>query len=81
VIDHPGEIVYVIWSFEHHAWWRPDWNGYTVALADAGRYTEPEADEILARANIVRCHEVAVVEREASAFTPQLLRLGPLRFR
>lgn len=35
--------LYLIWSNEHGAWWRPNMAGYTVKLADAGRYTRREA--------------------------------------
>lgn len=42
---------YVIWSFEHDAWWRPGRMGYTPELDAAGRYTKAEAEEIVADAN------------------------------
>jgi hypothetical protein len=51
---------FVIWSIEHAAWWRPDWLGYTQVLAEAGRYDEPEADRILARANLVQVNECKI---------------------
>jgi len=46
-----GGNVYVIWSYEHQAWWRPDMKGYTLDLNNAGRYTMAEACEILNGAN------------------------------
>lgn len=52
--------VWVIWSFEHDAWWAPGECGYVLDLADAGRYTETRAREIEARANIVHHHEWAL---------------------
>ena len=34
---------YLIWSWEHLAWWRPNGQGYTRDVEEAGRYTEGEA--------------------------------------
>lgn len=51
---------FLIWSIEHTAWWKPGWDGYTTAIAEAGHYTEAEADEILKRANLVRVNECKV---------------------
>lgn len=51
---------YVIWSFEHRAWWRPGRWGYTDDLEQAGRYTRREAEAIVADANIVQEHERAL---------------------
>jgi hypothetical protein len=31
--------VWLIWSNEHRAWWRAESCGYTVDIAEAGRYT------------------------------------------
>lgn len=45
-----GEL-YLVWSIEHHAWWGPDYRGYTLNLEDAGRYTAAEALAIQANAN------------------------------
>lgn len=35
--------VYLVWSNEHRAWWRPNSAGYTTQLDKAGRYTKNEA--------------------------------------
>jgi hypothetical protein len=35
--------VYLVWSNEHRAWWRPNAQGYTVHHEAAGRYTREEA--------------------------------------
>ena len=51
---------YVIWSFEHEAWWRPDRRGYTPDLKQAGRYTQADADAIVADANVVSVNEWAI---------------------
>ena len=51
---------WVIWSFEHDAWWAPGRCGYVLELAQAGRYTEAEARDIEADANFVRQNEVAL---------------------
>lgn len=42
---------WVIWSYEHNAWWRPGRMGYTTLLTEAGRYTADEASEIVHHAN------------------------------
>jgi hypothetical protein len=44
--------VYVIWSWEHEAWWGPSCWAYTTELAIAGRYTYGEAQAIVDRANL-----------------------------
>jgi len=53
---------FVIWSFEHRAWWGPARRGYTKALVEAGRYAKAEADAIVADANIAQEHEMAIPE-------------------
>jgi len=65
---------YVIWSFEHDAWWGPGLWGYTHELALAGDYTQADAEAIVHRANIVAMNEQALLRTEAEAF-------GPPRFR
>ena len=45
---------YVIWSFEHDAWWGPGRCGYVLELAAAGRYTKDEALAIQTDANRYR---------------------------
>ena len=45
---------YVVWSFEHEAWWGPARWGYTLDLAEAGRYTRAEAEDIVTHANQYR---------------------------
>ena len=42
---------FLIWSFEHQAWWGPHRIGYTLNLYAAGRYSAGEADEIVFKAN------------------------------
>jgi hypothetical protein len=51
---------WVVWSFEHEAWWAPGRRGYVEELARAGRYSEPEARAIEAQANLVRLNEWAM---------------------
>jgi hypothetical protein len=46
-----SENLFLIWSYEHNAWWTPQRSGYTTDLHKAGRYTESEAWEICQRAN------------------------------
>jgi hypothetical protein len=40
-----SERRYLIWSWEHYQWWRPNRAGYTSVLMEAGRYTHDEAAE------------------------------------
>ena len=54
--------MYLIYSYEHRAWWLPTRRGYTGYLADAGRFTPEEAYDIVKNANIVRIEELAIPE-------------------
>lgn len=38
---------HMIYSHEHAAWWRPRRLGYTGILAEAGRYSREEAEQIV----------------------------------
>jgi len=48
---------YLIWSYEHDGWWMPGGWGYTRELTDAGRFTQAEAEHIVAQANLVTINE------------------------
>jgi hypothetical protein len=41
-----------IWSIEHQGWWRPNHQGYTKEIKEAGRYSTNEAVSIVRSANI-----------------------------
>lgn len=43
---------WMIWSWEHMAWWKPMSWGYTTEKAEAGLYTRAEAQRIVDNANI-----------------------------
>ena len=45
------EQEYLIWSFEHDGWWKPEWKGYTEKLSQAGVYSYAEALKICLNAN------------------------------
>jgi hypothetical protein len=62
------EDVFVIWSFEHDAWWGPDRTGYTRDLSQAGRYTEADASLIMLRANHLHLNELMMRLKEAQMF-------------
>jgi len=62
---------FVIWSYEHEAWWRPAWWGYTRDLAEAGHYTANEAEHIVRRANLITVNERAMSVVEAQTFVPE----------
>ena len=60
---------FVIWSFEHDAWWRPGGYGYTPELAEAGRYTWADAQFIVRQANIITMNEAAIPLARALDFS------------
>jgi hypothetical protein len=43
---------YMIWSNQHHQWWRPNERGYTDVIEEAGRYDLERAVGIVARATL-----------------------------
>ena len=45
---------WLIWSYEHDAWWKPNSMGYTRKYLEAGRYSEKEAEKICKQADIGR---------------------------
>jgi hypothetical protein len=57
VPSHPGPVgypmhgEYLVWSFEHNAWWAPAQNGYVLEFKEAGRYGYQEAIQIMHQAN------------------------------
>ena len=62
---------YLVWNFEHGAWWRPGRHGYTDNIEDAGRYSAREAGEIAT--DSIMLESVAICE-------PIALRQGPPGF-
>jgi len=48
---------YLVWSFEHNAWWKTGRRGYTTNIADAGKYSIEEAEKICSQANITGINE------------------------
>jgi hypothetical protein len=52
-----SKTLFLIWSYEHNAWWAPGRSGYTSDLRKAGRYTEAEAQEICLQANQYSRHQ------------------------
>lgn len=59
---------YVIWSYEHRAWWAPYRCGYTEDLEQAGRYSLREAGDIVV--NSVMVEELALHENIAKDWGP-----------
>lgn len=47
-------LLYLIWSYEHKAWWRPGERGYTSRLDQAGLYPKTKAFRIVESANKFR---------------------------
>jgi hypothetical protein len=66
-IAPPGKD-WVVWSFEHDAWWGANHMGYSASLLGAGLYSEEAAREIERRANAHGDrHEMALSLAEALA--------------
>jgi hypothetical protein len=67
---------WVVWSFEHAAWWGPGRMGYVRELARAGRYTQAEALAIEHAANRYLkpgyLHEQAVSLADAERTEPKV---------
>lgn len=55
--DNP---TFLVWSFEHDAWWGPGKHGYTTNIHQAGRYSLKDAVEICASANLTGLNEAIV---------------------
>ncbi len=55
-MKNKSPLIWLIWSIEHNAWWKPAACGYTKNRADAGRYTFDEATAIVKDANFA-CNE------------------------
>ncbi len=51
---------FVIWSYEHRAWWRPKWSGYTTNFGVAGHYTAEEAGRAVTGSALIG--EIAIRE-------------------
>lgn len=45
VTEIPVADAWLIWSYEHRAWWGPAFAGYTVHLLSAGVYTKAAAED------------------------------------
>ena len=58
------ELRFFIWSWEHEAWWGPDFRGYVQHAAQAGLYTEDQAADIVV-GHIPPGEEVAVLAQWA----------------
>ena len=46
-----ADDLYLIWSEEHGAWWKPGGIGYTRSIKLAGRYSRDRAEAISAEGN------------------------------
>lgn len=67
---------YLVWSNEHGAWWRPNSQGYTKRVVNAGRYSREEAINIARDAHDgwregSAPPEIAVAERDVLEMMPR----------
>jgi hypothetical protein len=64
---------WLIWSYEHAAWWCARSFGYTKDINQAGRYTRTEAMRICDNANrySTEIQERAVHVAEVASFNPR----------
>jgi hypothetical protein len=69
----PVSDPWVVWSFEHDAWWKPGGWGYTPALDEAGHFTELEALRIEHHANF----PLRVIHEQAMPLTDALGQARP----
>jgi hypothetical protein len=51
---------FLIWSFEHDAWWGPGERGYPTDIRKAGHYSLERAVEICTKANLTGLNEAVV---------------------
>lgn len=68
----PVDPLYLVWSNEHHAWWKPDERGYTRIIERAGRYARADAITIASRRGggwqaESNPYEIAIPEADAIA--------------
>lgn len=61
-----------IYSQEHAAWWKPNWQGYTRDFVQAGTYSLVDARKILGGANLgIRVNEYAILVSPAFTEIPE----------
>jgi len=85
--DEEGARIWLVWSNEHGAWWRPNTWGYTYQISEAGRYTEAEAirhSQSRPATPTAPCPEVMLLAPEAQmarldAMTDRMMRTEALR--
>lgn len=53
------EVLYLLWSNKHEAWWKPGAWGYTNVQSEAGRFTEAEATRYVVAS--AQCGRLAAV--------------------
>lgn len=47
LIEQAGDRQFLVWSYQHHAWWGPANQGYHIDMLNAGLYTADEARRII----------------------------------
>ena len=67
---------WVVWSYEHSAWWAANHSGYMAELLHAGLYTEAEAKEIELRANGDRLRKSEAAMSVTQAFADARTKWG-----
>ncbi len=70
LIVEESDPLYLVWSNEHRAWWRPGHCGYTNRIEAAGRYSRVDALRICNGANYswdenTNPDELPILEKDA----------------
>jgi hypothetical protein len=54
--------IYLVWSNEHRAWWKPGGYGYSTGLRGAGQFSRDRAIEICRDALLTAAHIGVIAE-------------------
>jgi hypothetical protein len=70
------QSMFLIWSFEHDAWWAPERCGYTKDIAKAGMYSLEEAGQICIDASYSGVAQEVMLPAECRENVRKLIERG-----